>query len=140
ADARAKWVRLLPPPLPAAVFVAVPTRPDAPSQLPAILNREGTLPAAHAVDGEPIRRSRIYVAPPGFQMYVHRSRISVRRGPQENSNRPAIDPLFRTAAHHYGPRVIGVVMSGVLDDGSAGLLAVETAGGGAVGQGLGDEP
>lgn len=119
----------LPPDLAAAVFVVVHVRPDAPSQLPAILNRAGQLPAAHAVDGEPIRRSRIYVAPPGFQTYLHRGHISVRRGPYENSNRPAIDPLFRTAAHHYGPRVTGVVLSGSLDDGSAGLVAVKNGGG-----------
>ena len=128
-DPLVKLVRNLPPTLPAAVFVVVHVRPDAPSQLPAILNRAGSLPAAHAVDGEPIRRGRIYVAPPGFQTYVHRGRISVRLGPQENSNRPAIDALFRTAAHHYGPRVIGVVLSGALDDGSAGLEAIKRAGG-----------
>jgi two-component system chemotaxis response regulator CheB len=81
---------------------------------------------------EVIRRSRIYVAPPGLQTYVHRRRITVRRGPHENSNRPAIDPLFRTAAHHYGPRVIGVVLSGSLDDGAAGLQAVKNGGGIAV--------
>jgi len=128
-DALVKLVGTLPPGLPAAVFVVLHVRPDVPSQLPAILNRAGALPAAHAVDGEPIRRGRIYVAPPGLQTYVHRGRLSVRRGPQENSSRPAIDALFRTAAHHYGPRVIGVVLSGALDDGSAGLVAIKSAGG-----------
>src|SRR5262245_3891322 len=127
-----KLVRGLPPALPAAVFVVVHVRPDAPSHLPAILNRSGALPAAHAVDREPIRRGRIYVAPPDMQTYVHRGRISVRRGPHENSTRPAIDALFRTAAHHYGPRVIGVVLSGALDDGSAGLAAIKKGGGLAV--------
>jgi two-component system chemotaxis response regulator CheB len=122
----------LPASLPAAVFVAMHVRPDVPSHLPAILNRAGSLPAAHAVDGEPIRRGRIYVAPPGFHTYVDRGRIRVARGPRENSSRPAIDPLFRTAAHHYGPRVVGVVLSGALDDGSAGLQAVKNGGGGAI--------
>jgi two-component system chemotaxis response regulator CheB len=122
----------LPANLPAAVFVVVHVRPDVPSHLPAILNRAGSLPAAHAVDGEPIRRGRIYVAPPGFHTYVHRGHIRVARGPQENSTRPAIDPLFRTAAHHYGPRVVGVVLSGALDDGSAGLQAIKNAGGCAI--------
>ncbi len=103
--------------------------PDAPSRLAAILNRAGGLPAAHAVDQEPIRRGRIYVAPPGFQMYVHRGHLSVHRGPHENLHRPAIDPMFRTAAHYYGSRVIGVVLSGALDDGSAGLRAVKQGGG-----------
>lgn len=119
----------LPDDLPAAIFVVLHVRPDVPSQLPAILNRAGRLPVAHAVDDEPIRRGRVYVAPPGFQMYVHQGRIGVRRGPQENLHRPAIDPLFRTAAHHYGPRVIGMVLTGALDDGSVGLAAVKHAGG-----------
>src|SRR5262245_50824407 len=119
----------LPADLRAAVFVVLHVRPDLPSQLPAILNRVGVLPAAHAVDGGPIRRGRVYIAPPRLQTYLHRGRIGVRRGPQENSHRPAIDPLFRTAAHHYGPRVIGIILSGALDDGAAGLAAVKRAGG-----------
>jgi len=119
----------LPDDLPAAFFVVLHVRPDVPSQLPAILNRVGTLPVAHAVDGEPIRRGRVYIAPPGMQTYVHRGRIGVRRGPQENLHRPAVDPLFRTAAHHYGSRVIGIVLSGALDDGAAGLAAIKRAGG-----------
>jgi two-component system chemotaxis response regulator CheB len=124
--------RSLPEDLGAAVFVVLHVPPDSPSQLPAILNRAGRLPAAHAVDGEPIRRGRIYVAPPGLQTYIDQGRIRVQRGPRENNHRPAIDPLFRTAAHYYGPRVIGVVLSGALDDGSAGLLAVKKGGGIAV--------
>ncbi|PWT84870.1 MAG: chemotaxis protein CheB [Blastocatellia bacterium] len=113
----------------AAVFVALHTRPDAPSRLPAILNRAGQLPVAHAVDGEPIRRGRVYVATPGMQTSVQNGRIGVRRGPHENLHRPAIDPLFRTAAQHYGIRVIGIVLSGSMDDGSAGLHAIKKAGG-----------
>jgi two-component system chemotaxis response regulator CheB len=119
----------LPDDLAAAVFVVLHVRPDVPSQLPAILNRVGTLPVAHAVDGEPIRRGRVYIAPPGMQTYLRRGRIGVRRGPQENLHRPAVDPLFRTAAHHYGARVIGIILSGALDDGAAGLAAIKEAGG-----------
>src|SRR5262245_19532724 len=122
----------LPEDLAAAVFVVLHVPADSPSFLPTILNRVGRLPAAHAVDGERIRRGRIYIAPPGLQTYLEPGRIRVRRGPKENSHRPAIDPLFRTAAHHYGARVVGVVLSGALDDGSAGLLAVKSAGGIAV--------
>jgi len=127
-----RLVRTLPENLPAAIFVVLHVRPDAPSLLPTILNRAGLLPAAHAVDAEPIRTGRIYVAPPGMQMYVQRRRVAVERGPRENMHRPAIDPTFRTAAHHHGPRVIGVVASGALDDGTAGLHAVKEAGGIAV--------
>src|SRR5262245_21058316 len=92
-----KLVRALPPDLPAAIFIVLHVSPGVPSRLPAILNRAGGLPAAHAVDEEPIRRGRIYVAPPDHQMYVHSGRLSVRRGPHENLHRPAIDPMFRTA-------------------------------------------
>lgn len=131
-EALIKIVKRLPEHLAAAIFVVLHVRPDAPSHLPAILNRAGVLPAAHAVDNEPVRRGRMYIAPPGFQTYVHKGRLSVRRGPHENLHRPAIDPLFRTAAHHYGSRVVGVVLSGALDDGTAGLLAVKRAGGTAI--------
>jgi two-component system chemotaxis response regulator CheB len=131
-QALGKVLSALPADLAAAIFIVLHVRPDAPSQLPAILNRIGRLPAAHAVDGEPIRQGRVYIAPPGQQMYVHNGRLAVRHGPRENMHRPAIDPLFRTAAHQYGPRVIGVVLSGAMDDGSAGLLAVKHAGGIAV--------
>jgi two-component system chemotaxis response regulator CheB len=117
----------LPASLPAALFVVLHVRPDAPSLLPAILNRAGALPAAHAVDGEPIRTGRIYVAPPGKQIYLHKRRVAVELGPRENMHRPAIDPLFRTAAHLHGSRVIGVIVSGALDDGTAGLQAVKEA-------------
>jgi two-component system chemotaxis response regulator CheB len=118
--------------LPAALFVVLHVRPDVPSQLPAILNRLGALPAAHAVDGERIRRGRIYVAPPGMQTYLEHGRIGVRRGPPENLHRPSIDALFRTAAHHFGPRVVGIVLSGSMDDGAAGLHAIKRGGGVAV--------
>jgi len=125
-------VSRLPETLPAAIFIVLHVRPDVPSLLPAILNRVGALPAAHAVDGEPIRTGRIYVAPPGKQIYLHKRRVGVELGPRENMHRPAIDPLFRTAAHHHGSRVIGVIASGALDDGTAGLQAVKEAGGIAV--------
>jgi two-component system chemotaxis response regulator CheB len=122
----------LPEDLQAAVFIVLHVPPDRPSQLPSILNRTGHLPASHAVDQEPVRRGRIYIAPPALQTYLQKDRISVRRGPRENCHRPAIDPLFRTAAYHYGPRVIGVVLSGARDDGAAGLLAIKEAGGVAI--------
>ena len=134
-EALTRLLSRLPDHLAAAVFVVLHVRPDAPSFLPAILNRvnrAGGLPVSHAVDREPIRRGRVYVAPPGYQTYVHRGRIGVVRGPRENLHRPAIDPLFRTAAHNYGERVIGVILTGAMDDGAAGLLAVKRAGGIAV--------
>src|SRR5207237_986784 len=84
--------------------------------------------AVHASDREAIRPGRIYIAPPDYHLLVHRSHIRVVRGPRENRNRPAIDPLFRTAARAYGNRVVGVILSGLLDDGSAGLATIKRHG------------
>src|SRR5260221_8028884 len=83
-DALVRLLSPIPSHFGAAIFVVLHVRPDQPSHLPAILNRAGALPVAHAVDGEPIRRGRVYVAPPGVQTYLQRGRIGVRRGPQEN--------------------------------------------------------
>jgi two-component system, chemotaxis family, protein-glutamate methylesterase/glutaminase len=97
------------------------------SVLPEILSRAGRLPARHPSDGERLLYGRIYVAPPDHHMTVEEERIRLRHGPTENGVRPAIDPLFRSAARCYGPRVVGVVLTGSLDDGTAGLAAVKEA-------------
>jgi two-component system chemotaxis response regulator CheB len=122
----------LSPDLPAAVFVVVHIPPQATSVLPLILERSGPLPARHAIDGEPIEPGRIYVAPPDFHLLVDQGTVRVMRGPKENRSRPAIDPLFRSAALAHGPRVIGVICTGALNDGTAGLLAIKRRGGIAV--------
>ena len=122
----------LPRDFPAAVFVVVHIPPYAVSRLPEILSRAGPLPAAHARQGEPIEPGRIYVAPPDRHLLVRQGWVELARGPRENHSRPAIDPLFRTAARAYGPRVVGVVLSGSLYDGSMGLMAIKTRGGVAV--------
>lgn len=122
----------LPPDFPAAVFVVLHMPPYAESRLPEILGWSTTLPVAHAVDGEAIVGGRIYVAPPDRHLLVRHGRVELGRGPRENRSRPAVDALFRTAARAYGPRVIGVVLSGALYDGSAGLLAITSQGGLAV--------
>src|SRR5205085_8246445 len=103
------------------------------SVLPEILSRSGPLLATHAADGEPFRPGHIYVAPPDRHLVLRPDgRTMLTREARENHARPAVDPLFRSAARHYGPRVIGVVLTGSLYDGAAGLLAVRGAGGLAV--------
>ena len=127
-------VRKLPADLPAAVFVVMHFPAQSPSAMPSILTRAGPLPATHARHGEAIRPGRIYVAVPDHHLIVHREVVHVVRGPQENHCRPAIDPLFRSAAVAHGPRVIGVILSGSLYDGTVGLLAVKRHGGVAIAQ------
>jgi two-component system chemotaxis response regulator CheB len=131
-EALATLARGLPADFPAAMFVVLHVPPHGTSVLPKIISRAGRLPATHAWDGESIRPGRIYVAPPDRHLLLKLGHVRVVRGPTENSHRPAIDPLFRTAARCFGRRVIGVVLSGLLDDGTAGLLAIKERGGIAV--------
>lgn len=119
----------LPADLPAAVFIVEHLSPSSKSVLPDLLTRAGPLRAQHPVDGEAIRPGQVYVAPPDQHLLLHEGSIMLRHGPQENRTRPAIDPLFRSAAVAYGPRVIGVVLTGLLDDGAAGLVAIKRCGG-----------
>ncbi|HEX4492679.1 MAG TPA: chemotaxis protein CheB [Acidimicrobiia bacterium] len=109
------------------VVVHMPARGG--SALPAILDRAGPLPARAAVDGEPLRSGRVYVCVGDRHLLLHRGRVLVRAGPRENGSRPAADPLFRSAARYFGERVIGVVLSGSLSDGTAGLSAIRRQGG-----------
>jgi two-component system, chemotaxis family, protein-glutamate methylesterase/glutaminase len=125
-------VKNLPTNLNASIFVVLHVPSEGKSVLPAILNRAKRLPAHHAKDGEVIIPGHIYVAPPGYHLIVKPGYVNLVRGPKENSHRPAIDPTFRTAARAYDGRVIGVILTGVLDDGTAGLTAVKIRGGLAV--------
>jgi two-component system chemotaxis response regulator CheB len=122
----------LPQKLPAAFFVVLHIPAESPSLLPDILSRAGPLEAVQAVDGMDIEHGCIYVAPPDHHLLMERGLVRVVRGPKENRHRPAVDPLFRSAARAYGPRVVGVVLTGALDDGTAGLLTVKKRGGIAV--------
>jgi len=97
--------------------------------LPAILSRSGPLPAIHPEDGTPIVPATIYIAPPDNHLLLERGKVRVVHGPKENRLRPAIDPMFRSAALAYGPRVLGLILTGALDDGTAGLLAIKHRGG-----------
>lgn len=113
----------------ATVFVVQHMSAGVKSILPDLLTRSGWLPAFHPEDGEPVRPGWIHVAPPDRHLLVKNGHALVRRGALENRTRPAIDPLFRSAAVEYGPRVVGLILSGTQDDGTAGLLAVKRCGG-----------
>jgi len=131
-EALREVVGSLPSDLPAALFVALHISPHKPSMLPAILTRAGKLPANHPVDREEIKRGRIYVAPPDHHLIIEDGHVAARRGPRESRHRPSADTLFRSAADAYGQRVVGVVLTGALDDGTAGLRAIKERGGLAV--------
>lgn len=122
----------LPPNLPAAVFVVLHIAAHGQSAMPSILSRAGCLPASHPEDGEPIVPGRVYVAPPDRHLTMENSTVCLSRNASENGHRPAVDVLFRSAARQYGRRVIAVVMTGNLDDGTAGLALVKRLGGVAV--------
>jgi two-component system, chemotaxis family, protein-glutamate methylesterase/glutaminase len=122
----------LPAELDAAIFVTVHTLPIGESLLPKILGRRGPLRAAVAADGEPIICGRVYVAPPSLHLQIEPGRVTLSGSPKENGHRPAIDPLFCSAARAYHDRVIGVVLSGTLDDGSVGLRVIRHQGGTAI--------
>jgi len=128
-EATSEIARALPANFPGAVFIVVHIAPTATSLLPTILTRRGALVARHPNDGDPIEPGTIYVAPPDRHLMIERGRIRIVRGPMENGTRPAVDPLFRSAATAYGARVVGVVLSGNLDDGTSGLMAIKRCGG-----------
>ncbi|HKR63441.1 MAG TPA: chemotaxis protein CheB [Thermoanaerobaculia bacterium] len=115
-----------------SVFVVVHTSPNAPGVLDVVFGTAGDLPAMIANNGERIEPGRVYVARPDHHLIIEPGRVRLTRGPKENRFRPAIDPLFRSAAQTYGPRVVGIVLSGGLDDGTSGLWAVKQLGGTAI--------
>lgn len=119
----------LPADFEASIFIVQHVSPHAPSLLPTILEHVGRLPASHPQDGELVQPGHIYVAPPDHHLLVEYDQVIVKKGPKENRFRPSIDALFRSAAYRYGTRVIGIVLTGLLDDGTSGLWTVKRLGG-----------
>lgn len=128
-EALTQLISKLPADLSASLFVVVHFPSDSTSVLPNILARRGRLKALHPQDYEVIKPSHIYVGPPDYHLALEFGRIRLTRGPRENGHRPAIDTLFRSAAHAYQQRVIGVVLSGSRDDGTVGLAVIKQWGG-----------
>jgi two-component system chemotaxis response regulator CheB len=129
-DALDQLIGQLPAGLAASIFIVQHMAPETSGvALTRRLSRHTTFGAKLAVEGEPFTRGRIYIAPPDNHLLLKKDRLLVRKGARENRNRPGIDPLFRSAAVAHGPRVIGVILTGMLDDGTAGLIAVQRCGG-----------
>ena len=112
----------------ATVFIVVHTSPQD-GNLAGVLGRKTSIPTVKAQDGMHIAGKTIYVAPPNHHLLVYDSRVLLSLGPKVNRHRPAIDPLFESAAEVFKARVVGVILSGYLDDGTAGLAAVKNSGG-----------
>ena len=124
-----EFAKSLPDDLNASIFVVQHVAPSTPSVLPQIVARSGPFSASHASDGEEIKPRHFYIAPPDHHLLIEGDRVLVKRGPKENRFRPSIDALFRSAAYEHGSRVIGIVLSGLLDDGTSGLWTIQRMGG-----------
>lgn len=122
-------VKDLPVDFPASVFISTHVPAHGPGFLAEILASSAKLPVSQVVDGQPIEQGRIYLAAPDRHLLLMGETIRLGTGPRENMARPAIDPLFRSAALSFGPRVVGVVLTGMLDDGAAGLATIRDQGG-----------
>lgn len=128
-EAIKKIVADLPPDFRPPVFIVWHTGADVQGVMPGVLNKLNSIHAAHATHNELIEPNRIYIAPPDHHLLLEDGYIKLTHGPKENYFRPAVDPLFRSAAYSYGTRVIGIVLSGGLDDGTAGLWRIKNNGG-----------
>jgi two-component system chemotaxis response regulator CheB len=128
-EALKKIVAALPTDFSASIFIVWHMAPHMQGVLPHVLNRANRIYAAHAHDHEHIEPNRIYIAPPDHHLLLEKGIVRVTKGPKENHFRPAVDPLFRSAAYAYGPQVAGIVLSGALDDGTSGLWTIKLRGG-----------
>lgn len=118
--------------IPASIFVATHVPTHSAGYLADALGKAGAVPVVEAADGQPIERGKVYVAVPDHHLLIVDGTVRLGNGPRENMTRPAVDPLFRSAALSYGPRTVGIVLSGMLNDGASGLTAIKACGGTAV--------
>lgn len=129
-EALLKLIHSLPKDINASIFIVLHLAPFSESNLPNIINRACGLKASHPKDGEEIKPGHIYVAPPDHHLLFEKgNRIGVKKGPMENRFRPSVDALFRSAALIHGPRIIGIILSGLLDDGTSGMWNIQRCGG-----------
>lgn len=131
-EATKQLLHSLPATLDAAVLIVIHTSNHVGSMLPQVLQRASRLPVVQPTDWTRIEKGTVYIAPADRHMIVEGDLLRIIQGPRENLHRPAIDPLFRSAASSYGRRVIGIILSGSLDDGTAGLMLVRARGGQAI--------
>jgi two-component system chemotaxis response regulator CheB len=131
-DALRSLLAQLPANFSAPICIVLHTSPESPGLVPEILGRATPLAVTLASDGSRLQPGHVYVAPPDRHLLVEPGRVRVTKGPREHRFRPAIDPLFRSAAQVYGPAAVAVVLTGNLDDGTAGLWTIKKLGGIAV--------
>lgn len=131
-DALKVFLKSLPSDLVASVFIVQHTSPRSDNALVGVLARNCALPVSSPNGSTTIQQGHVYVSAPDRHLLIENSHVASVMGPKENRHRPAIDALFRSAARHYGPRVIGVVLTGLLDDGTAGIWEIKRRGGVAV--------
>jgi len=129
-EALTRLVVQLPADYPAPVFIVNHMSAETTGKpLVDALNRAGSMKCSHATDGEAFENGHVYLAPSDQHLLLVRDRMLVTKGARENRHRPAIDPLFRSAAVAYGPGVIGIILTGYLDDGTSGMKAIRRCGG-----------
>jgi len=119
----------LPADFPGTVLITIHLSPYSPGHLPQMLRTTSRIPVSYAEDNQKIQPGRALIAPPDRHLLVQGDTVRLSTGPRENRSRPAIDPMFRSAADSYGERVVAVILSGLLDDGADGMVAVGRAGG-----------
>jgi len=128
-NALRELLRTLPADFPAAVFIVLHLRAHAPDRFANTLGHGASLPVEFATHGAKWERGRVYMAPPDQHLLIEGERMVLAHGPRENGSRPAIDPMFRSVAASFGGRVIGVLLTGMLNDGTSGMIAIQECGG-----------